>query len=51
MKVELSTGLYFHSFVAVNISIVILGEQGVIEGAFGTSGKFRVAIPGWLLRQ
>ena len=29
-----------------NTDALILGEEGVIEGAFGTTGKFRLNMPG-----
>ena len=49
MKVELSTGTsLYHFCVTLNRQIVSAGEHGVIDGAFGTSGKFRVTIPGLL---
>ena len=52
MKVQLSTGTGIFSLVNVSsllmVSLFVAGEYGVIDGAFGTSGKFRVTIPGRL---
>lgn len=51
LKITLSTGkslgaplylLYMYN----NTDALILGEEGVIEGAFGTTGKFRLNMPG-----
>lgn len=47
MKVELSTGIACLSLCVCNDNM-LTGERGVIDGAFGTSGKFRVTIPGEL---
>lgn len=46
MKVELSTGIKNSCFPEYLLMGLFAGERGVIEGAFGTSGKFRVSIPG-----
>ena len=53
LKVKLSTGIFERvaTYVLVCVHIhffftVVAGEEGIIEGSFGTSGKFRVNIPG-----
>ena len=47
MKVTLSTGMLLISALhGVTECVYITGERGIIDGTFGTSGKFRVSIPG-----
>lgn len=47
MKVELSTGSLILLINKMVLHVVyVVGEHGVIDGAFGSSGKFRVTIPG-----
>ena len=47
LKVKLSTGiLYTHIHLMMGGDCICIGEIGVIESSFGTSGKFRVHIQG-----
>lgn len=37
---------HYTCYMYNNTDALILGEEGVIEGAFGTTGKFRLNMPG-----